>query len=84
MIYTLYSILSIISNHKGAISMNQKNTNHSKETISNLNSSFQNAHGPIPYGMTNDYMFPAPSAVSWTIPFLMAILNFMQLINCLT
>ena len=39
--------------------MNQKNFNQSKKSFSNLNSSFQNAHGPISYGMTNDYMFRA-------------------------
>ena len=39
--------------------MEQKNSNLSKTTISKFNTSFQNAHGLIPYGMTNDYMFRA-------------------------
>ena len=39
--------------------MNQNNFNQSNKSVSNLNSSFQNAHGPISYGMTNDYMFRA-------------------------
>ena len=38
--------------------MNQQTTNH-QESVSNLNEEFQNAHGKIPYGMTNDYMFRA-------------------------
>lgn len=38
--------------------MNQKTTNQQK-SVSNLNAEFQNAHGKIPYGMTNDYMFRA-------------------------
>ena len=39
--------------------MNLKNFHQNKKPVSNLNSSFQNAHGLIPYGMTNDYMFRA-------------------------
>ena len=43
--------------------MNQKTTNHQTtnqpKSVSNLNEEFQNAHGKIPYGMTNDYMFRA-------------------------
>ncbi|MDE5865423.1 MAG: Rpn family recombination-promoting nuclease/putative transposase [Lachnospiraceae bacterium] len=38
--------------------MNQKTTNPQK-SVSNLNAEFQNAHGKILYGMTNDYMFRA-------------------------
>ena len=38
--------------------MNKQTTNH-QESVSNLNEEFQNAHGKIPYGMTNDYMFRA-------------------------
>ena len=41
------------------MSMNQKNYNQNKKSFSNLNSSFQNAHGLISYGMTNYYMFLA-------------------------
>ncbi|MDE6750424.1 MAG: Rpn family recombination-promoting nuclease/putative transposase [Lachnospiraceae bacterium] len=38
--------------------MNQQITNQ-QDPVSNLNEEFQNAHGKIPYGMTNDYMFRA-------------------------
>ncbi len=30
-----------------------------QESVHNLDASYQNAHGKIPYGMTNDYMFRA-------------------------
>lgn len=39
--------------------MNQKTTFQNKESVLNVNTAFQNAHGAIPYGMTNDYMFRA-------------------------
>ena len=38
--------------------MNQQITNQ-QDPVSNLNEEFQNAHGKIPYSMTNDYMFRA-------------------------
>ena len=38
--------------------MNQQTTNK-QNSVSNLNEEFKNAHGKIPYGMTNDYMFRA-------------------------
>lgn len=37
---------------------NQQTSNHQKASH-NSDASFQNAHGKIPYGMTNDYMFRA-------------------------
>ena len=43
--------------------MNQNTINQQTTTqqnsVSNLNEEFKNAHGKIPYGMTNDYMFRA-------------------------
>lgn len=57
--YALCPVISIITSHKGVTSMNQKTTFQNKESVLNVNTAFQNAHGAIPYGMTNDYMFRA-------------------------